>query len=137
MIQINTIKTIITMDKHCEYYVKMAGHINDMVLCDVKMIFNKYDANYLKVQDFIDDNNIDECMPLSLNCADCTWVKTMFINKDKEVCVSVMECEIYEEDEVVILGKEYNMVNSLIGLLDWLIKYHNHKNITFSKIAIK
>ena len=67
-----------------------------------KMIFNKYDANYLKVQDFIDDNNIDECMPLSLNCADCTWVKTMFINKDKEVCVSVMECEIYEEDEVVL-----------------------------------
>lgn len=125
------------MKTNTEIYKTMTNNICNMIIEDIKAIFKEHKANHLKVQDFIDNNNISLCVSMSLNCADCTWVKTMFINKDKEVCVSVMECEIYEEDEVVILGKEYNIVNSIIWMLEWLTKYHNHKNITFSKIAIK
>lgn len=119
------------MKKNYEIYNEMAMNICNMIAEDVKAIFKEHNAKYLNIQSFIDNNGIADCICLSLFCADCTWVNTIFINENNEVCIVVDECEIYKQNTILVLGKDYNHLNSLTWLLEWLTKYHNHKNIKF------
>lgn len=117
-------------------YDEIIKNICELVIKDITTFFKDKNCNYVDVELFTNVNETRTTPYLLLGCADCSWIKKVIFINDK-LYITVCECEIYDDDEVLELGKDYNIVESIVFLYKWLGQYDRflaYKNVPQDEI---
>ena len=100
----------------------MVESVCKMVVEDIKTILVENGSNYIDIEGVVTKYGLRETPSLMLGCADCSWVKTLFIS-DGKLYITACECEIWDEDKTMELGVDYTNFESILFILEWLKTY--------------